>query len=388
MACAPLAGMTPPGLVERRTAAARVLVIEDEERARISTAALLRLAGHRAEVVADGREALALLLQRRDDGSLPDILLLDLQMPYLTGLDLLDRLDAAGIAVPAIAVTGFGDRQTVVELLRRGCCDLLDKPIDPDELLARIAQVLARGRHPVEPDGGAATERASAGAIAVEVRRLGRDGGSGGDWCGVSGDRRHAELMVIDAAATDPRVRSLLEQAVFGEGHRGCGGEALVRRLNRALLCQGGDLAGLAVAILLVDLEAMTLDVVSVGHLPVLFQPRGEPQTRMILAGAASLGRGDRLGFERRRLSIHPGDRVMACTDGVVRAAAAAPGRARFGAEALASAFASRCDRPLGEALAAAWSDLETFCGGRADDDRLLLAFAVPHAEPAPGTCP
>jgi len=371
--------MTLSGLADHpSTAAARILIIEDEERARSSTSAILRLAGHQTEVASDGREALNRLLAQRDAGELPDVVLLDLQMPYLTGLELLDRLDEEGITLRTIAVTGFGDRHTVLQLMRRGCHDLLDKPIEPEELLARIERVRARRRHPA---AASAVTHADAGPLTVVTRRLARDGGEGGDWWGVASDVHHAEVLACDTAGTDPGLRAVLTRAILDESlPRGLGGEALLRLLNRELLVLQDDQAGLAVCALIVDLEAMVLDVVSAGHLPVLFHPRGDTHPRVIEATAANLRRGDRFGFERRRLPISPGDRIALCTDGVVRAKHdLGSGRGpRFGVPALAQSLAEHREDPLADAVEAAWAANEAFCAGHAEDDRLLLAFDIP----------
>lgn len=64
-------------------------------------------------------------------------------MPVLTGLELLKELEKISIKVPFIAITGYADKQMVIDLLRFGCADFIEKPILAEELLERIAVALS-----------------------------------------------------------------------------------------------------------------------------------------------------------------------------------------------------------------------------------------------------
>ena len=73
-------------------------------------------------------------------GDLPiDLLILDIQMPGVTGMELLDDLNRLRIEIPVFVITGYGDKAMVVELLRRGCREYLDKPFEDQEFLCRVA---------------------------------------------------------------------------------------------------------------------------------------------------------------------------------------------------------------------------------------------------------
>jgi RNA polymerase sigma factor (sigma-70 family) len=73
----------------------------------------------------------------------PRCLVLDLALPELSGLDLLHLLHARGEPVPVVFVSGEGDVGTSVEAMKAGAIDFLEKPVDPDALLAAVMRGLA-----------------------------------------------------------------------------------------------------------------------------------------------------------------------------------------------------------------------------------------------------
>ena len=87
-------------------------------------------------------------------------ILLDLQMPGMDGLELLDRLGELGIELPVIVVTGHGDVPTAVRAMKAGAVDFIEKPIDETQLFAAIDAALAEKKFAVRDRAVAgATER-------------------------------------------------------------------------------------------------------------------------------------------------------------------------------------------------------------------------------------
>ncbi len=118
---------------------ARVLVVDDEAHVRRALERALELEGYVVEQASDGEEALA-----RVDASVPDIVVLDVLMPNLDGLEVCRRLRATDVSVPVLMLTardGVSDR---VEGLDAGADDYLVKPFALAELLARVRALLRR----------------------------------------------------------------------------------------------------------------------------------------------------------------------------------------------------------------------------------------------------
>jgi CheY-like chemotaxis protein len=118
------------------SAARRVLVVDDNEDAAESLAALLRLFGHEVDVAFDGEQALTLAPEVR-----PDLVLLDLGMPRMDGHEVARRMRAApwGGRMKIIALSGFGDNADRERSLEAGCDDHLVKPVSPVDLELALA---------------------------------------------------------------------------------------------------------------------------------------------------------------------------------------------------------------------------------------------------------
>jgi DNA-binding response OmpR family regulator len=120
----------------------RVLVVEDHAGlARNVARALRESAGYAVDVSLDGEDGLYL-------GSTNpyDLILLDLMLPKIDGIDVVRSLRSSGIGVPVLILTSRDDKRTTVELLEAGADDYLTKPFDVAELVARC-RALIRRRH-------------------------------------------------------------------------------------------------------------------------------------------------------------------------------------------------------------------------------------------------
>jgi DNA-binding NtrC family response regulator len=115
-----------------------ILVADDSEIARRGLAHLLRRNGFNCIEACDGREALELLEQER-----VDLLLSDQQMPRMDGLALLNEVKARHDGIPFILLTGHGSVNDAVASIKRGADDYIEKPHDPDTLLATIKRSLS-----------------------------------------------------------------------------------------------------------------------------------------------------------------------------------------------------------------------------------------------------
>jgi len=120
------------------SAGPRILVVDDEEAILDFVELGLRYEGFEVELARDGQGALAAVANRR-----PDLILLDLNLPGLDGLDVCRRVRQAS-DVPIIMLTARGDVDERVEGLEAGADDYLPKPFKFKELLARVRAVLRR----------------------------------------------------------------------------------------------------------------------------------------------------------------------------------------------------------------------------------------------------
>lgn len=121
------------------TAAARILLVEDETNIRSALATMLEKQGHAVRAAGTGEEALALL-----EEAPADLVITDLRMPGQGGMDFLRRMKERWPETEAVVMTAFGSIDTAVEAMRLGAYDYLTKPIDRERFPIVIAKALER----------------------------------------------------------------------------------------------------------------------------------------------------------------------------------------------------------------------------------------------------
>ena len=117
----------------------RILIVDDELAARTALATLLRREGFEVSDASDGATALA-----QCASFVPDLVLLDILMPGMSGFEVCRRIKAAPATrlTPVVLITGLSDREDRIEGINAGADDFLSKPIDFTELLARARSLL------------------------------------------------------------------------------------------------------------------------------------------------------------------------------------------------------------------------------------------------------
>src|SRR5688572_31570009 len=118
---------------------ARLLVVDDDHAFRLSTAALLRADGYEVDVAPDASAAVLAL-----GAHAYDLVLLDLRMPGIDGIQLVETLRIRGESVPVLMISGYGTIESAVRAMHLGTDDFLTKPVEPDVLSARVADLLER----------------------------------------------------------------------------------------------------------------------------------------------------------------------------------------------------------------------------------------------------
>lgn len=117
----------------------RILLLEDEYSLRISIKEFLEDIGYDVDGFMNGEEAYVAVYDKSYD-----LLLLDVNVPLLSGFEVLKRLRGEGNKTPAIFLTSMVDLEDLKEGYKRGCCDYIRKPFNLEELELRISQVFAQ----------------------------------------------------------------------------------------------------------------------------------------------------------------------------------------------------------------------------------------------------
>ena len=118
----------------------KVLVCEDDEMVLKMVEFKLQKEGHEVYLAKDGKEAIDKILSLR-----PDIIITDIMMPYLTGLEIVHKVrKEMGLNTPIIIVSSIGLEKTVLEAFQLGADDFITKPFSPNELSVRVKKLLLK----------------------------------------------------------------------------------------------------------------------------------------------------------------------------------------------------------------------------------------------------
>jgi signal transduction histidine kinase len=118
-----------------------ILVIDDDESMRDSCTQILTKDGFLAEMAKDGSSGL-----KKIEETKPDLVLIDLKMPGISGLKVLERTNEIDPNIIAVVITGYATVESAVEAMKKGAYDFLPKPFTPDELRIIIKRGLERRR--------------------------------------------------------------------------------------------------------------------------------------------------------------------------------------------------------------------------------------------------
>ncbi|MTA30442.1 MAG: response regulator [Actinobacteria bacterium] len=117
----------------------KVLVVDDEPNIRDLLSASLRFQGHRVLTAANGNEAINQIVDNQ-----PDVVLLDVMLPDISGFGVTKKIRSLGIEVPILFLTARDDTEDKVTGLTVGGDDYVTKPFSLDEILARISAIMRR----------------------------------------------------------------------------------------------------------------------------------------------------------------------------------------------------------------------------------------------------
>jgi DNA-binding response OmpR family regulator len=114
-----------------------VLIVDDEEDYSTTVAERLQMRGINAQTAADGEIALKKIKENP-----PQVIVLDIMMPGISGIEILQRINEQNLKIPVILLTGYGSTDQTLEGMKLGAIDYLMKPCDLDVLISKIQEAV------------------------------------------------------------------------------------------------------------------------------------------------------------------------------------------------------------------------------------------------------
>lgn len=130
-----------------------VLIVDDERSLRFSMRMALTTEGYKISTAMDGKEGLEKIHESEKGDSPVSLIITDINMPGMNGLRFIDEVKKLPVRIPIIVVTGYGDRNLLEELVKKGISGYLDKPMNAEALRKKAAEIIGAGNAKREREG-------------------------------------------------------------------------------------------------------------------------------------------------------------------------------------------------------------------------------------------
>lgn len=399
-----------------------IFLVEDELHLRLTLTLILRKAGFQVTAAEDGNKALKQLQELQNKPGKVDLLVTDIQMPGLTGIEIIDGIRKMNLDIPCLVITGYGNKDTVIELMRKGCSEYLDKPFEPEEFLKRVNIVLEKEEHKkaerekhvkkIEQEKSEIKRTVEAYKQNFEKLREQVDlavgayrnlveiqedsyklpiayhykpfSELGGDFVDIRDTGKGCDILVADVAGHDmgASYHAVLVKVLFDENCRvGCNGQSFFQHLNKLLIEHGRHKRMVTALFLRLDLETKKGEVVTAGHPPIIRIRPNHPEPEPLETKGNVLGIFADASFDYCKFDIDPGQRFFLYTDGIINACRVDGPTGlkqklrRDGLDGIVREYHSL---PLKEMIDRIWQEVFSFCRHKPTDDMLLLGVEIP----------
>ncbi|MDM8526390.1 SpoIIE family protein phosphatase [Desulfococcaceae bacterium HSG8] len=397
-----------------------ILIAEDDQAYLAALSFTLEAKGYRISKAVNGKIAFDKISRANENNSQFDLLITDLRMPDMDGLELIRHIRDSGFTLPVIVITGYGDKDTLKELIRLGCDEFMDKPFGPAKICRKVSEILTKQKlikktydsdllkkHrdllrelesykrsfqslKKEVDTAAITYndlvsiKADSYNIAIEyrIKPLHR---MGGDYLDICNTPTGCDILVADVAGHDlaASYHTVMIKAFFDENCRtGKDGRSFFRILNHALLENGQNDRMVTAVFLRLDMETGRGEIISGGHPKIIRQSKQTPIPVALGATGSVLGLHKEVSFDKVEFDIIPGDRFFLFTDGVINVYyvdGPTGKRHILHEEGLQNLIDKYSSFPLESLVDKLWNKILRFCRYKPADDMLMFALEVPE---------
>lgn len=406
-----------------KTSKSHILIAEDEEQLLSSMEIALRRTGFTVSKAKNGSEALSIIKKCYANDIPIDLLVTDIQMPEMNGEELVNTIRCLDTSLPILVITGFGDKDLVVRLLRTGCTDYLDKPFSSETFVQTIEKIFKqRLVAQVHKSMASANEenqnvllereldlmRVKFGNLQAQVEQAAGEFHNliaidstgykvhhafkylplqmmGGDFAAIKNTDNGCIVLVADIAGHDMAASfyTMVIKTFFDEHCQNTmSGRFMFELLNRALMESTNGERAVSATLLRLDFKEMWAEVTCAASPPVIVMAAMDNLPRPIYAPGSVLGMQSDIEFDVHRLQIKTGDRFFIYTDGLV-SPVTVDGRTgvkkHLFPAGIGGLLLNHCSGTLENIVENIWHDVSSACRNKFTDDALLIGIEIPE---------
>jgi DNA-binding response OmpR family regulator len=399
-----------------------ILIAEDDLAMQTSLTFILEDEGYKLSTVSNGKAAFENIQTSFQSDHMFDLLITDIQMPELNGLQLIKSISRAGIDLPIIVITGYGDKKTLIELIRLGCDDFLPKPFEPDDVCNKVKEIFKKMEDSKKQEEKKYADLIKQNidltrqidsykrsfsslqkelnnaiitykdlicfrkegyrvSIAYRIQAL-KD--LGGDFIDIRDTRQGCDVIIADVAGHDMAAsyHTVMIKSFFDENCRTQQtGETFFQLLNHALLENGKNERMVTSIFLRVDLENYQVAAVSAAHPQLIYYDSQKNSLHQIDIAGDFLGLFSDVSFESKKFAIHSKDRLILYSDGIPNAYyvdGITGTKSTLKTTGLLNFLQASIHMPIDDMIATVWNEIEKFSRYKQTDDMLLFALEIP----------
>ncbi len=398
-----------------------VFVVEDDYEIRLNVISILEKKGYRVTDVNNGLDAFNRINYLRNQKENIDLIITDINLPGITGIELIKRLEKIKLSCPTLVMTAFGNKDMLVELLRMGCEDYIDKPFSINNFSESVERIITNNdekernqnieKRKLEKEKDRANtklkqykceyeELRSQVSSAVNVYRdliNNIQKGSfnvnvafrylpykeiGGDLVEIQNTEKGCNIIVADVSGHDisASYHVILVKSFFDK-YNSQDGTLFFKELNKELYKNGTNNRLVTASLVNIDFKTMTGNVVSAAHPGPIKQSAYHLNPLTLSASGDVLGIHDDVSFNTRSFKVRSGDCLFLYTDGVTniyRSNGSPNKKEKLTGAGLDDLIMKHCKRPLKDKVDNIWKEALEFCDYKANDDMLLLGVEIP----------
>ena len=391
------------------TAEKKIIIADDETETVRTVSFILSGFGYSTICTDNGLKALDALQQCRESGDDVRLLITDINMPFMNGLELVEKVKAEYPLLPVIAITGFGDKNLVMDLLAKGCDGYIEKPFDDTELLKKIEMVMEKkakdnyerilreavnyrndfSRLKEQVD---TAEVVYANIIKVNLETLNVPlvyqsqplSNMGGDLLCAHNSKNGSLFLITDVSGHDmgASFHNVIIKATFSEYVDLLEPEMFMRKLNKALVSVSDESRIVTGMFLCVDSSTSLLTIVNAGHPPCIRYSSTDKKAEYLKTSGNIMGIYESPEFDCMQVPLRESDRYFFYTDGtssVSRIDGVSGVKEKLHAGRLLEYAEKYADCELDKQIEKIWSELTAFCRYKYDDDMLLAGLEIPR---------